>query len=292
MIGTGIILIVYALLPKEVQFSRLYILLGASWVIIYYLISRVFLHFILNDNFDLKGIKSKSFAIVGDELEIERVKQILINTTQKVNKIHSVSPTKQKNENDSGSIEQLDQIIHIHNIDEVIFCAKNNTAETIIKWMSHISSSDIEFKIAQPNSLYLIGSNSIDTAGDLYVLEIDKITKSSNKRNKRAFDITVSFISILLTPLLIWFYDNKSNYIKNLWQVLIGQKSLVGYSLDPKNHMLKLPKIKKGILTPTENEKDGSDDSLSSKLNLIYARDYSILTDLQIVIVNWRKLDR
>jgi GT2 family glycosyltransferase len=292
LIGTGVILIVYALLPKDVQFSRLYILLGASWVILYYLVSRVLLHFILNDRYDLKGIKSKSFAIVGDELEVERVKQILINTTQKVNKIHSVSPTLQKNENDSGSIVQLDQIIHIHNIDEVIFCAKNNTAETIIKWMSHISSSDIEFKIAQPNSLYLIGSNSIDTAGDLYVLEIDKITKSSNKRNKRAFDFIVSLISILLSPLLIWFFNNKSKYIRNIWQVFIGQKSLVGYSLDPKDHMLKLPKIKKGILTPTENEKDDSDDSLRAKLNLIYARDYSIFTDLQILIVNWKKLDR
>lgn len=292
LIGTGIILIVYALLPKEVQFSRLYILLGASWVILYYLISRVFLHFVLNDKYDLKGIKSKSFAIVGDELEVERVKQILINTTQKVNKIHSVSPTKLKTESDSGSIEQLDQVIHIHKIDEVIFCAKNNTAETIIKWMSHISSSDIEFKIAQPNSLYLIGSNSIDTSGDLYVLEIDKITKSSNKRNKRAFDFIISFISILLTPLLVWFYQNKSKYIRNIWQVLIGRKSLVGYSLDPKNHVLKLPKIKEGILTPTENEKDATDDSLSAKLNLIYARDYSIFTDLQIVIANWKKLDR
>ncbi|PHR48134.1 MAG: glycosyl transferase family 2 [Fluviicola sp.] len=292
LIGTGLILIVYALLPKEVQFSRLYILLGAGWVISYYLISRVFLHFVLNEKFDLKGIKSKSFAIVGDEQEVERVKQILINTTQKVNKIHSVSPTKQKNENDSGSIEQLDQIIHIHKIEEVIFCAKNNTAEVIIKWMSHISSSDIEFKIAQPNSLYLIGSNSIDTSGDLYVLEIDKITKSSNKRNKRAFDFIVSLLSFLLTPILIWFFNNKSKYFKNIWQVLIGQKSLVGYSLDPKNHMLKLPKIKDGILTPTENEKDESDYSLSAKLNLIYARDYSIFTDLQIVITNWSKLDR
>lgn len=292
IIGTGFILVVYALLPKEVQFSRLYILLGASWVISYYVLSRVFLHFVLNDKYDLKGIKSKSFAIVGDDQEVERVKQILINTTQKVNKVHSVSPTKVKSENDSGSIEQLDQIIHIHKVDEVIFCAKNNTAETIIKWMSHISSSDIEFKIAQPNSLYLIGSNSIDTSGDLYVLEIDKITKSSNKRNKRAFDFIVSLGFILVTPFILWFYENKLNYIKNLWQVFIGRKSLVGYSLDPNNYVLKLPKIKEGILTPTENEKEGSNNSLIAKLNLIYARDYSIFIDLQIVTANWKKLDR
>lgn len=292
VIGTGIILMIYALLPKDVQFSRLYILLGAAWVISYYIISRVLLHFISNDKFDLKGIRSKSFAIIGDENEVERVKQILQNTTHKVNKIHSVSPNKQKGEQDTGTIEQLDQVIHIHNIEEVIFCAKNNTAETIIKWMSHISSSDIEFKIAQPNSLYLIGSNSIDTSGDLYVLEIDKITKNSNKRNKRVFDFIVSLLFLLLTPIFIWFYRSKARYLKNLWLVLIGQKSLVGYSIDLKNQLLKLPKIKEGILTPTENEKTEIENSLSAKLNLIYARDYSIFTDLQILVTNWKKLDR
>lgn len=292
VIGTGIILMIYALLPKDAQFSRLYILLGAAWVISYYIISRVLLHFISNDKFDLKGIRSKSFAIIGDENEVERVKQILQNTTHKVNKIHSVSPNKQKGEQDTGTIEQLDQVIHIHNIEEVIFCAKNNTAETIIKWMSHISSSDIEFKIAQPNSLYLIGSNSIDTSGDLYVLEIDKITKNSNKRNKRVFDFIVSLLFLLLTPIFIWFYRSKARYLKNLWLVLIGQKSLVGYSIDLKNQLLKLPKIKEGILTPTENEKTEIENSLSAKLNLIYARDYSIFTDLQILVTNWKKLDR
>ncbi|MEX1193074.1 MAG: glycosyltransferase [Brumimicrobium sp.] len=292
IIGTGILLIIYALLPKDVQFSRLYILLGASWVIIYYLITRLFLHIVVKNKFDLKGLKSKTFAIVGEDDEIERVKQILLNTSHKVAELHYIAPTSSKREHHTGSIEQLDQVIHIHKIDEVIFCAKNNTAETIIKWMSYIASRDVEFKIAQPDSLYLIGSNSIDTSGDLYVLEIDNITRQSNKRNKRAIDFIVSSISILFSPLLVWSFKNKKRFFQNLWQVCIGKKSLVGYSVEPRNHPFKLPRIKEGILTPTEGNKNTEDDSLIAKLNLIYARDYSIFTDLQIVFAHWSKLDR
>ena len=54
VIGTLTILIVYALLPKSWQFSRLYILLGACWVLSYFLLSRIFLHFSIGKKFNLK----------------------------------------------------------------------------------------------------------------------------------------------------------------------------------------------------------------------------------------------
>jgi len=45
ILGTISILVVYALLPKEWQFSRLYILIGTLWIISYFIISRVFFTF-------------------------------------------------------------------------------------------------------------------------------------------------------------------------------------------------------------------------------------------------------
>lgn len=292
LIGTGIILIIYALLPKTVQFSRLYILLGAAWVILYYVISRILLHLTLKKRFDLSGIKSKNFAIIGDPGEVDRVQQILKNTTQKVNRIHRVSPTEEKNEGDTGLLSQLDQIVHIHKIDEVIFCAKNTTAEMIIEWMSRMSSKQIEFKIAQPESMYLIGSNSIDSAGDLYVMEIDNISTATNKRNKRAFDFLISLLFLVLSPIAIWFFNNKIQFLKNIWTVFTGRRSLVGYSFEAGQREQSLPQIREGILTPTEGEEKHENIALQAKLNLIYARDYTILTDLQILLKNWRKLDR
>jgi GT2 family glycosyltransferase len=292
IIGTGMILIIYALLPKSVQFSRLYILFGAVWIIAYYMISRLLLHLTLKKRFDLSGVKSKNFAIIGEADEVERVQQILKNTTQKVNKIYTVSPTEEKGKEDAGILSQLDQIVHIYKVEEIIFCAKNTTAEVIIEWMSRMSDKQVEFKIAQPESMYLIGSNSVNSAGDLYVMEIDKISTASNKRNKRSFDLFISITLLVFSPLLVWFYKQPRHFIVNIWNVIIGRKSIVGYSFEALNYNKNLPKIKAGILTPTEGENQLENRALKAKLNLIYARDYAVLTDLQILLSNWRRLDR
>lgn len=292
LLGTGTILVVYALLPKDLQFSRLFILVGATLVLSYFILSRIILHFIVGKKYDLRGVKNKNFAIVGDPEEVNRVQQILKNTVNKISTLHSVSPGQTKTEQDSGVLNQLDQIIDIYDIDEVIFCAKNTPAESIINWMSRTSANKVEFKIAQPNSMYLIGSNSIDTSGDLYVMEIDNISTPSSKRNKRTFDFILALSFLTLSPLLIWFFNNRTKFLKNSWSVLIGRKSWVGYSYDESPSPRNLPRIKNGILTPAENETNTKTKALRSKLNLIYARDYSIFTDIQIMRMFWKRLDR
>lgn len=291
LFGTICILVVYALLPKDWQFSRLYILLGTAWVISYFFISRIFLHFALRKRFNLSSSKNKKFVVVGSKKEAERVSQLIRQTNQRIELIHIVSANEEKESGAIGTINQLDQVVHIHSIDEVIFCAKDTSAQTIIHWMSKISSDSIDFKIAQPESLYLIGSNSIDTAGDLYILNINSIATKSNIRNKRTFDVCVSLICFTLSPVLLFFFRNKLQFFKNSIAVLIGKKSIVGYhfiSLDSKE----LPKIKKGILSPADNMKQVEDEVVWDKLNLIYARDYSLLKDFMILNKAWRKLDR
>src|SRR6218665_1140638 len=65
IVGTGIILIGYALLPEAYRFSRAIILLGSAWVVISYLISRVALHVAGIKSFSLNPDKSKRIAIIG-----------------------------------------------------------------------------------------------------------------------------------------------------------------------------------------------------------------------------------
>jgi GT2 family glycosyltransferase len=291
VIGTLIILVFYALLPKIWQFSRLYILIGSIWVTIYYLISRIYLHFAIGNRFGLCTNKNKKFVVVGSEEEAKRVSEIIQLTNSKIESIQFVSSTENKNNNFFiGSLNQLDQVVYIHKVDEVIFCAKDNTAQSIIHWMTKISSPELDFKIAQPDSLYLIGSNSIDTAGDLYVLNINSITTKSNIRNKRTFDIIISSLILILSPILLFCYKSKSHFIKNIFFVFVGKKTLVGYQFNQYSIDYKLPKIKPGILFPSDNNIQNS--FVSDKLNLIYARDYSIQKDLSILKIGWRKLDR
>jgi O-antigen biosynthesis protein len=292
LVGTLFILVCYALLPKEWQFSRLYILTGALWVIVYYVLSRLYLHYLIGKKFSLWGTKNQKFVIVGTPEESERVSSILKQTNSKIESIQFVSQDDTKHDSQLGILSQLDQIVYIQQIDEVIFCAKDTTAQTILEWMSNLSSLNVDFKIAQPDSLYLIGSNSIDTAGDLYVLNINQIVQANHIRNKRTFDVLFSFSALVLSPIVIFFYSNKKSFIRNMFRVLIGKKSLVGYSTKEKmpNHLTPLPSIKSGILSP----RDGFEiieSTNESKLNLLYARNYSVWKDVAIVYKSWRKLE-
>lgn len=291
LIGTLIILVIYALLPKEWQFSRLYILTGALWLLTYYFLSRIFLHFSIGKKFSLHTKKNKKFAIVGNKEEFERVSEILRQTNDKIEIIEHVSVGDEKENGAVGTLNQLDQITYIHGINEIVFCAKDTSAQTIIHWMTAIDSSKTDFKIAQPDSLSLIGSNSIETAGDLYVLNINSITKTENIRSKRTFDLITAFVIILLSPVLIFFFQRKKHFLRNILNVLSGKLSFVGYYSTNTNAAFQLPRIKPGILNPTDSL-SFSDNSLMDKLNLIYARDYTVQKDLSILLKAWRRLDR
>lgn len=293
LIGTAIILMGYALLPKEWQFSRLFILLGAAAVITYFVLSRIALHFAVGGRFDLYGNRNKNFVIVGSEKEALRVKNLLEHTNQKVNNVLLVSSGNEKESYAVGTINQLDQIVHIHKMDEIIFCAKDNTAQEIIEWMTKIDSSRIDFKIAQPDSLYIIGSNSIDSSGELYVFDVNSISKPHHTRNKRTLDVLLSFILLIISPFAIWLFDHKTRFLGNLLSVLTGKRSFVGYRHQYDESSLQLPRIRPGILTPLDaSEQSKPTKDTIQKMNLLYARDYSWLRDVQIIRTAFRKLDR
>lgn len=289
--STLFILIIYALLPKSWQFSRLYILTGATWVISYFLLSRTFLHFSFGKRFNLFPSKNKRFAVIGDEEEMERVTEIIRQTGARTDMIFKVSPKSTRSETYAGNLSQLDQIVHIHNIDEIVFCAKNISAGEIIQWMTRIPSEALDFKIAQPDTLSLIGSNSIDTAGEHYVLNVNSVSIKENERKKRILDLIFSVAILIASPLLIWFFTKKTKFIKNLFSVLVGKASFVGYNTAISSDPSYLPKLRPGLLFPSD-EYPSTDIDLSDKLNLIYARDYSLLKDLTILSKAWTKLDR
>ncbi len=294
-IGTGFILIIYALLPKYLQFSRLFILLGAVVIIAYYFLSRLILNRLVGGKYNLNNVKPKTFGIVGSPGEVNRVKAILKNSSQRVERVLSISPNDQKYPDDIGSLSQLDQIIYIHHVDEIIFCAKDTSAESIINWMVAIDSKDVDFKIAQPDSLFLIGSNSIDTSGDLYVFEINAIAQPKNRRNKRTFDLIIGGAGMILFPIVFFLYKHPQNLFQNYFQLITGKKTVVGYAISLSNEGLKLPKIKSGILTPLNAKRRSIPNDKPErfhKMNLIYARDYSVWKDLQVLLQNVLLLDR
>jgi hypothetical protein len=246
------------------------------------------------DTFRIAGTKNKRFVIVGELEESERVSQILRQTKSKVQSIVFLAASDVKDKEEYvGTINQLDQVIDIQKIDEVIFCAKNITAATIISKMLQLEGRKLDFKIAQPETSFLIGSNSIDSQGDLYVLDINQINKPANRRNKRIGDVVVGLISLVLSPLICWKFKDKRQFLKNMFQVVIGKVSLVGYATIQHSSNLRLPQIKRGIL-PTTFMVDPfylGEDAIS-RLNLIYAKNHTLFMDLTIVFKHFWQLDK
>ncbi len=290
-VGTGIILAAYALLSKDYQFSRVIILIGGVWAAVYYLLSRGMLHLAGRDGYQLGGNNNKRLVVVGSKEEAERVSNLLAQTAANPTNLGIVSPSIDGDKEDYlGDISQLEEIINIYRVDEVIFCAKDLKSQQIIDLMSRIERRNLDFKIAPPESLYIIGSSSIETSGDLYILDINSITKPENLRNKRLLDFFSALIFLLSSPINIWFVSSKGKYFANLFTVLFGKKSWVGYSQTSAEKHFHLPKIKTGILSPSDVLPTQANEETSGKLNIVYAKDYRISNDFRIIWKGFRKL--
>ncbi len=287
LVGTCVILIGYSLLPENYRFSRALIVLGMGWVLITYILSRLIGHVSGIKSMSLNASKSKRIAIIGKQLEFERVNGLLDQTSINKGFIGFISADDNgiHHSNYVGSINQIEDVIVIHKINEVIFCSRDISSQDIINHMHTLVAADIDFKIAPPESLSIIGSNSIDTAGDLYIIDVNSISKPKNKRNKRLFDMLCSCILLAISPVLIFFQGNKLNFIGNIFSVFIGFKSWVGYGSEKQSH---LPKLKPSVLCPVSSLKEKSiSEDMKNRLHLSYSKNYRIENDLMIV---WRSM--
>ncbi|MFT7611538.1 MAG: GT2 family glycosyltransferase [Parvicellaceae bacterium] len=289
--GTACILVVYALLPKSVQFSRMIILLGTVSTLVSYLLMRTIYHFLKLDGYSFQKSANTRFAIVGEQEEVDRVTNLLKQITSNIDELSYVYPDATSKPNGyTGNLSQINQIIHINDIDEVIFCAKDLTSRKIIELMSTLDIKNLEYKIAQPESLYLIGSNSIDTSGDLYMIDINSVNLPKNRRAKRMFDFGISLLFLISLPFSVWLVKNKGGFILNILRTLVGIRTWVGYSPEMKEIKLNLPKIKKGVVSPGSIFKGDLPEDKLEKINLIYAKDYRVSTDLKIVAKSFNGL--
>ena len=282
------ILVIYALLPKDWQFSRLFILTASLVFVLQHYLVLITQNLLKTHKIGLPSTPKKHFAIIGDQAEFIRVKKILELTYPTIESIIGVYIAKNYEEA-SGSNLQLNEIIQVHTINEIIYCAKDVSAKDIIEGMTKIESQDIEFKIAQPNTSYLIGSNSIDNSGDFYALNFSALSKAENIRSKRLFDFFFSIILLLLSPILLVIIKFKVKFISNLIRILSGKKSFVGYLNQSDGTKTNLPKIKPGILEPFSVSEELSIDK-KEELNLLYAKQYSFIFDFEVLVRKWKLL--
>lgn len=282
-VGSSLILILYALLPESLRFSRALILLGMIWLSAEMSFTRWIGYLLKRPNFQYGKNAKKRFLVIGSEEETKRVEQLLQSTSIKPDFIGSIFPFENQElpNNFLGKLNQVPEIIQIYKINEVIFCSKDISHQLIIDKMEEWHSS-LDYKIAPEDTLSIIGSNSINTRGDLYTIDIKTINTNSNKRKKRLFDLLSSSLGIILWIFLVFFINKPFSFLKNCFKVLSGKYSWIGYcELEDSDANNRLPKIKKGIFDPSDNmSRVGLSEEEKEQLNLMYARDYSLSKDI------------
>ena len=289
IIGGVVVLLIYALLPETMRFSRAVVIIGAVWAlfvvnVIRYLLSRWKL--IEEDHHRL----NQRIAIVGGQQETERVLGMVQSMNEPREFVGLIMTEHLDNENRMciGEVADLSELLTIYQINEVIFCAHDIPADQIIDWMNRLQNTQAEFKIAPEDSSSLIGSNSIFTTEDLYTIPLQTVYQQRNRHVKRTFDIVTALFLLLFIWLDIWFVKQKGGFRHNIFAVLKGEKSWVG--LHPSTSSAENVGIS-GVLHPADAYPNNTfSDEMIARLEELYARNYQVRNDFTILLKGFAKL--
>ena len=291
LIGTLLCAAVYGFLPLEYRTSRALLLLGAVWALASTTALRTAIHFFRTGNLAIGRVPQPKLLIVGSAAEAARVQDLLLRARVAPNYVGRVAVTAGSPADSLGELADLDDIVHIYGARELIFCGKDVRAERILHWMSRLGPA-LAYRIVPADSGSIIGSASKNTAGELYTIALQfAIATPMARRNKRLVDVGVGLLVLLTFPLLFWTYHPPVNTLRNAWRVLRGQRTWVGYATaDPD---AQLPTLRPGVLAPPDAlRRSPTDPATLARLDLLYAKDYRAVHDLDLLRRNWRALGK
>ena len=244
-------------------------------------LTRTVLHLARIKPFSLRTRDRKRILAIGSEEETEHAFALLWQTH------FGLGRQKQMTAAEANALEARDAIrkkIRKHGIDEVVFCAKDLKWGRIIELMEQLKRTGVMFKIAQPAREFIIGPSSIESVQDLLIMEEHAVHSSAARRKKRILDVAVSVLLLVLLPLSLCFVRDKGGFVGNIFRVIKGSASWVGYF--PKAEKgARLPKIRPGILDPVRADDLDPVPLTVHRVNLTYAKDYRVGWDLRLI---WR----
>jgi hypothetical protein len=285
--GTVFILVVYALLPESLRFSRALILIGTFWTGFSALLLRHVLFYAGFRSLGLYQQQRKRIIIAANEEEGARILSMLNLSGAPFTLIGFARPDVSPDDPYAiGKVSQLPEAVKIYNADEIIFSSGDLSSSEIMKLMQEELPGNVEFKIAPPESLFIIGSNSIDEQGNFYMVDINALSDPANRRKKKIFDIITSAIVLILSPLLLILLKDASFKISAAWQVLTGKKTWIGIPVKSGKKSF----IKEGVYSPAGIFSNRQlDDATLNRIYVLYLKEYDVMNDLKIL---WHHLKK
>lgn len=285
LVGGIFSLLIYGLLPESIRFSRGITVLGALTGTVSLLGIRKLMQWLRVKSVEPDLQSTYNVLLVADPEEEAEIKSLLNRAFIEKNIVGSLNPISPKYEFQLGVFDNIVPLTKLYAITEVIFAQRQLQFKQIIEATQQCGPM-LDYKIHSHGTDSIIGSNSKNTAGDLYTTEfIYAISTPQSKRNKRVIDILFSMLLLAGSPILFWFVRNKKSYFTNSFLILEGERTFVGYQDD------QFPELKPSLFTvfpdldgfqiPSENQEH---------LNWLYAKNYEPWKDVKIILSKWRSM--
>ncbi len=197
-----------------------------------------------------------------------------------------------------GSIDNVGKIVKEQKISDVIFSPKALSYAQILSVISKSREQIVNFHLVPTTMEVIVGKASVDSLDDLPLVQIAyNIDKPSHLFTKRMFDIVLSGL-LLITVYPIFRLSSamtkkrKSGFLAGLPRVFKGTLSLVGTPVNESRVPKQIGDIlflgKPGLSGLVQLQQDCalSDEELT-QYDLYYARNQSVLLDLEILIKTW-----
>ncbi|MDA9773979.1 glycosyltransferase family 2 protein [Saprospiraceae bacterium] len=282
-----ILLALYGLLNTGQRFSRAILLISSFVALFVSLAIRLVSQFLKKGNFKIGKESVKRIFIVGGKDEAENVLKLLDKSMSEHKVIGVIAPDDQFDPSFHVSKwSKIKQLAELEKVNELIFCIKDLEWNQVINLMNAMGP-DKEYKMVGDDKMSVLGSKSKNTSGELYTVQFQfSISRWQEKWKKRFLDIVMSIFLLLFSFITIWTQAKKGQYFGRIISVLIGKKTFVSYR-KPDTRSEELPKIKEGLIDPVKVSI--SDAEIVHRANLLYAKNYSVWKDLEII---FRKITR
>ncbi len=287
-ISTLLLLAIYGLLPGELRPSRALLLLGAGWAIAWTFTLRLLLHLLRFGHLRMGSSERQRLLIIGSPQETERSLQLLQRAGVQRNYLGRVDPA-QSAEASLGQAAHLPDLVRLYRAEELLFCAADLPMTSIQQWMTQLGPQRF-YKILPAQGNSIIGSHRSDKSGTLYTIDVNlRIDEAVQRRSKWLFDKLLALFLLLSWPLSLWVAQDRLGLFSNVFRVLSGSRTWVGYDQrDPQKNLL--PRLKTGVVSPAVGAIDKLEQEGLHHLNLLYARDYRLSDDLRLIWKQRRRL--
>ncbi|MGV3764942.1 MAG: glycosyltransferase family 2 protein [Chitinophagaceae bacterium] len=268
IIQLPVVLSIYALLPETLRFSRGML---ASAQLLFYLftwMNRKLLVWmdVLEEEKEAREYRA---IVIGSEVEMKRIAALIASNGKKTELLGNVSLEKNM---------LLESPLPY---DEVICCFGEIPMQAFLEKQPAFSRN-VRVLYSASGSESIVGSESANEAGEAYSGEYaTRLATPREQRNKRLTAVLIAVYLLVSWPLLAFIIPKPFGLLGNIFRVLSGAATWIGYAGSGKE----LPQLPEGILTTTSlpgtlNSNLGNE--VLEALDKHYAREYSFRRDIAL----------